>query len=327
MRTVHVGFRTEGFAPFTALFKEIGAAKYDVDLQPAALFNREGAEEDLVGGEVGFLLGQHFTPVAATARGAFSLCWLTVPQVEHEFVVVTRPDIQDLQELKGRSVLLPEARCPALNSTLMLRKLGLEDQVKYLNSARGSNPERNAEGRAVHDHNWFLTAVKEGRADCVIGYPPLDLYANRMNLKVHEGTPTLDIVAGPLITTTPTFAHRDRELTLDILRAYLEAIHVFKTDRERVMAILLEDRDLLRRMGFEVDDKEVLDSWYKRADGLQARPYPTTAALEWTEYKAAVDCPEATASGLNAIRTFDLEFLLQLDREGFIDSVWSPHGA
>lgn len=68
MRTVYAGFRTEGFGPFVYLFQKIGREKYDLDLQPAPLFNREGAEADLLAGRVNFLLGQHFTPVASTAR-------------------------------------------------------------------------------------------------------------------------------------------------------------------------------------------------------------------------------------------------------------------
>lgn len=323
MRVAHVGFRTEGFAPFAYLFQQIGRDKYDLDLQPAALFNREGAERDLVGGEVSFLLGQHFTPVAATARGTYSLCWLTVPQVEHEFAIVTRPEIDAVEELAGKSMLLGEARCPALNAMLMLRKLGLEDKVIYLNAAAGSGPVRDDSGRSLHTHQYFLTEVKEGRADCVIGYPPLDIHARRMNLKVLDA-PRLDVISGPLITTTPGFAYNDPEMTKDILRAYLEAIHTFKTDKEQVLHILLHDRERLLRMGFEVDDQEILDDWFeRRSNSLQEKPYPTPASLEWTEYKAGIDCPEALAGGVNAVRTMDLHFLQTLDREGFIDSLWS----
>lgn len=321
MRTVRAGFRTEGFGPFAYLFREIGRSKYDLDLQPAALFNREGAEEDLMSGKVAFLLGQHFSPVAANAHGT-PICWLTVPGISHKFFLITRPDIQSPEDLEGKRFLLPEARCPALNAILTLRKMGLDGKVNYLNSVRLSNPPRDENGRALHNDAYFLNEVKEGRADCVMGYQ-LDLPAQRMGLRVFE-SPKLDIVSGPLITTTPGFAYKDPELTRDVLRAYLEAIYTFKTDREIVLDVLLQERDRLVSMGFDVNDQEVLDHWYEHhANSLQPRPFPTPAALEWTEQKAAIDYPEAAAGGVNAVRTIDMHFLQSLDREGFLDNLWS----
>jgi len=321
MRTVHAGFRTEGFGPFVYLFKKIGQEKYDLDLQPAPLFNREGAEADLLAGRINFLLGQHFTPVASTARGT-PICWLAVASVQHTFSMVTRRDVEDVEELNGMSVLLPEARCPALNAILTLRKMGLEDKVKFLNSRAGSGPERDPETlRATRTATDFLNDVKEGRADFFMGYG-MELLAHRMDLQAFQ-SPVLDIVAGPIVTTTPGFAYKDPELTKDILRAYSEALHAFKTDKEVVLDILLQERERLVRMGFNVDDKEILDNWYEHhAGALQERPFPTPASLEWTEYKAAVDAPDAAAGGLNAMRTVDMTFLLELDREGFFDGLW-----
>lgn len=322
MRTVHAGFRTEGFGPFAYLFQKIGREKYDLDLQPAALFNREGAEADLLAGRVDFLLGQHFTPVASTARGT-PLCWLAVASVKHTFSIVTGRDLEDIEELKGMSVLLPEARCPALNAILTLRKMGLESEVTYLNSRAGSNPERDPEtGRALRSTTDFLADVKEGRADFFMGYG-LEILAHRMDLQVFQ-SPVLDIISGPIVTTTPGFAYTDPELTKDMLRAYSEAIYVFKTDKEQVLDILLKERERLIRTGLNVDDKEIRDFWYEyHSNALQERPFPTPASIEWTEHKAAVDVPDVAAGGLNAMRTVDLTFLLELDREGFFDVLWS----
>lgn len=327
MRTAHVGFRTEGFAPFTYLFQEIARNKYELDLQPAAQFNREAAEANLVGGGVDFLLGQHYTPVLATVTGEYRLSWFAVAQVEDHYKMITRPEIQAPEELVGRTCLLPEARCPALNAMLVLRKMGLEDKVKYLNSAERSAPPRDpVTGAPLHSQAYFLNEVKEGRADFTMGYPPMDIRAQRMGLRVFD-TPTLDVCYGPLITATPEFAYRDPEMTKDLLRAYSEAIYVFKTDKEIVLDVLLREKERLLAYGFDINDKEMIDVWYeRRAEVLQPRPYPTPAAIEWTEYKAGIDYPQVLAGGVNALRTVDTHFLQELDREGFFDSLWKGGG-
>ena len=306
MRIFNVGFRTESFGPFAHLFQKIAREKYEFDLKPVPKFGRgEEAELSILGGELDFLLGNHYTPIAAKARGVH-ICWLAVPMSEHNYKIVTRPEIQSVDELKGKTVLLPVGRCPAINMILALRKIGLEDKVQQ-KTVKGERGNR-------YYNNSLLTKLKEGEGDAVLVDSPLDIAARRMGLETFA-TPRLDVIAGPCITTTPAFARKEPAMTRDLLKAYLESIHAFKTNKKLVVDLLLEQGSMER------DDIELIDAWYTHAAGrMAARPFPTPSALEWTQAKAMVDYPEA--QGVNALRVLEMDYLLDLDREGFIDKLW-----
>ena len=308
MRRLNAGFRAESFGPFAYLFEKIAREKYEFDLKPVPKFGGgEAAEISVLGGELDFLLGNHYTPIAAKARGVH-ICWLAIPMSEHNYKVVTRPDIEEVNDLVGKTVLLPAGRCPALNMMLVLRQLGLEGKVQC----------KTVKGEQTHRYykNSLLTKLKEGEGDAVVVDSPLDLMARRMELKVFPA-PKLDVIAGPCITTTPGFANKEPDMTMDLLKAYLESIHAFKTDKKRVVEILLEESSLVER-----DDTELIDAWYAHTAGrMSARAFPTPTALEWTQAKAALEYPEA--KDVNALRVVALDYLLELDRDGFIDDLWA----
>lgn len=310
MKNLNVGFRTESFAPFAYLFQKIAREKYEFDFKPVPKFGRgEDAELSILGGELDFVLGNHYTPLAAKARGTH-ICWLAVPVLEHGYKLVTHPAIENIEELKGKKILLPEGRCPALNMILVLRQMGLEGNVQIHTLKAGR--ER---GSFYHTYP-LLTKVKEGEVDATLVDSPVDIIAERMKLKVFP-TPTLEIISGPCITTTPAFARKDPRMTKDLLRAYLEAIHAFKTDKKTVLDMLSAEASRSRDY-----DSELAEAWYAaRAARMQSRPFPTPSSLEWTQAKASVDYPEA--AGINPLRLLELDYLLELDQEGFIDDLES----
>lgn len=309
MKTLNVGFRTESFGPFAHLFKKIAREKYDFDLKPQPKFGKgEEAELSILGGDLHFLLGNHYTPIAARANGVH-ICWLAIPMSEHYYQIATRPEIDSVEQLKGKTVLLPAGRCPAINMILVFRLLGLERHVQF--------QSLKSEGRTNRYYeNFLLSKLKEGSGDAVVVESPLDITAKRMGLRLHPA-PELDVIAGPCITTTPAFARKDPALTQDLLRAYVESIHAFKTDKKLVLDILLERGGL-----FRADDTELVDAWYAHASRrMAAKPFPSASAIEWTKAKAEVDYPDAR--GVDARQLFELDGLRELEGDGFIDSVWA----
>jgi ABC-type nitrate/sulfonate/bicarbonate transport system substrate-binding protein len=307
MRTLNVGFRTESFGPFSYLFEQIARKTYDFDLRPVAKFGSgEAAEDSILGGELDFVLGNHYSPLAAKAKG-INLCWLAIPMYDHDYKLVTRREIENPEELVGRKVSLPgrEARpgCPALNLMLVLREMGLEGKVE----------PRFHEERGDRGDPGF-GALTSGLVDAVFVEAPLDLVAERQGFRVFDA-PSVEVFAGPCITTTPDFARRDPEQTKDLLRAYLETIHAFKTRKDDVLELLFEST-----MPFDVRDEELATRWHEaRAARMQQRPIPSPASLAGTQAKASLVYPEA--AGVNPLRVLDLEFVQALDEEGFIDKL------
>jgi len=308
MKTLNVGFRTESFGPFAHLFKKIAREKYDFDLKPVPKFGSgEEAELSILGGEMDFLLGNHYTPIAARAKGV-EICWLAIPMSEHHYEIATRPDIRSVEELKGKTVLLPGGRCPAINMVLSLRLVGLEKEVEF----RTLKAERQ---KNRYYENFLLSQLKEGVGDAVVIEAPLDITAKRMGLKLHS-TRELNVIAGPCITTTPKFARKDRSLTHDLLCAYVDSIHEFKTNKKLVVEVLMQREGL-----FRPDDTELIDAWYAHASRrMAAKPFPKASAIEGTKAKAEVDF--SYVHDVDARQLFELEWLEELDREGFIDNLW-----
>lgn len=206
MRNLNVGFRAEAFGPFAYLFKKIAREKYDLAFTPVPKFGSgEEAELSILGGEMDFILGNHYTPVAAKARGTH-VCWLAIPNPGQDHKLITRPEFDSVDELAGKKPVLGGGRCPALNMMLTMRKLELE--MEYVNLSREES------GMQFYHTKPLLIALKNGRADAALVDAPTDIEAARMGLKIFD-MPHLDIVSGPCITTTPAFARRDPELTKD----------------------------------------------------------------------------------------------------------------
>lgn len=61
------------------------------DLKPMPKFGSgEQAEDSILGGELDFVLGNHYSPLAAKAKG-ITLCWLAVPMWDHADRMHQRP--------------------------------------------------------------------------------------------------------------------------------------------------------------------------------------------------------------------------------------------
>jgi LysM repeat protein len=104
------------------------------------------------------------------------------------------------------------------------------------------------------------------------------------------------------------------ELVRNITKAFVEAIHYYKTHRKESLAIL---RKYLR-----TDDMEALEETYESV-GLALipeKPYPTIKGIRIMLQEMASKDPKAEAAKPDQF--VDLTFIRELDKSGFIDRLY-----
>jgi len=69
---------------------------------------------------------------------------------------------------------------------------------------------------------------------------PFDLQAKKKGLNVLD-LPEIPVIHNPTICTTTTFVEKNKELTINFLKALIEAMHFFKTKKEETVDIIYEN--------------------------------------------------------------------------------------
>ena len=95
------------------------------------------------------------------------------------------------------------------------------------------------------------------------------------------------------------------------IKAHIEAVHRFKTDRETSMKVLAKSLAL--------SDKQLLERTYDGAIAehkLPAKQYPTLEGLK------TILASDPKAKGAKAEDFVDLRFIKELDDSGFIDKLY-----
>ncbi len=105
--------------------------------------------------------------------------------------------------------------------------------------------------------------------------------------------------------------------TMAFIKAYCEAICMFKTQKERTKELLWEA--LSAKLHF---DDAAIDRLYEDVcSTMQSKPYPSTEAINNTFEVALREYPEL--KDLSPVSMWDLHYLRELDDEGFIDGLYA----
>jgi ABC-type nitrate/sulfonate/bicarbonate transport system substrate-binding protein len=117
--------------------------------------------------------------------------------------------------------------------------------------------------------------------------------------------------ASGALATTRTYLQRDRDKALRFMRAWVEAVHFYKTNRDESLRILEEQMS-----GMPMDQLAYL---YEDAmQALQPVPAPSEEGLQFVIDRE--DDPRARS--LKASELLDLSFLQEIQRSGFVDALY-----
>jgi NitT/TauT family transport system substrate-binding protein len=178
----------------------------------------------------------------------------------------------------------------------------------------GLHPDKDVTIRQLGDNRGIVSGLQAG----VIQAAPLTadarLKAEKLGLKtlVDLGSLGIDYQHTALFSTRD-FIKKNEDTVRRFLRAFVDGIHLFRTDKAGALAVLAKYA--------KTNDGELLEAYYKDyATVFPKVPYPTLSGIQVILDDLARTKPEARK--LKAEDFVDLRFIRELEASGYIDRLY-----
>jgi NitT/TauT family transport system substrate-binding protein len=221
--------------------------------------------------------------------------------MNYQFIVdnnIQRPD-----QLKGKALAVSRYGSSSdFAIRFALDKYGLvpEKDVKILEI--GTQPER-------------FAALEAGRVQGVMLEVPQSLQAKKMGFRVLANLKMLGLEYQHTgLATTRTLIKSQPELVRNVMKAYVEGIHYYKTHRKESLAVLAKY--------LKTNNAEALKAIHEDI-GLALvppKPYPTLKGI--AAMLQEIGGKEPAAKAARPEQFVDLTFIKELDNSGFIDRLY-----
>jgi NitT/TauT family transport system substrate-binding protein len=276
-------------------------ARNGVDVDLLYLAGSPTAAAALVSGRVEFVQMAGPAVVAADAQGAHLVMVMGFVN-QPVFVVMTTPDIQTPEQLKGK--------------TAAVSKVGSSDDfmLREALSHWGLKPDTDVKITGVGSVTAQIAAIEKRLVQAVVVDPPNDVLAQQAGTRLLARVSDLGIAyqAAGLVTTRE-YIRSHADVVARVVRAMTEGVHRIKTNRafaEEVMAKYLKNSNPL-----------VVDAAYEAYVNIFPRaPAPTKAGL-------AAIVKESMSSGLlktpvDVSTMLDTSFVEKLQASGFVEQLY-----
>lgn len=271
--------------------------KYGLDTEIILITGGPAAVSGLLNGDVDLDLRAPIAAIQAMSHGA-KLTFLLSQSNTLEYDVVTRPEIKDAKQLKGKKVgIIRFGGISELMVRYLFQKLGLDSDkdiaIVQVGQARFTSLERSAIEATV------LSSAESA-------------YARRMGFQILD-MPALPFF-GSTVVTTPALVTKKSDAFTRYMKGYLEGIRFFLSDKERSSQYI---GDLLR-----TKDRDMIELAYKSNPQHQMgrKPYPDMVAVRAT--LDIMSTREPLVKKLKAEDLFNLSYLTRLDQSGFIEQLY-----
>ena len=255
--------------------------------------------QGMVSGDID--LGQLTGPpgVAANLRGA-DILYVAMTDDRMGYQLATRPEIRTAADLKGKRFGISRfASSSDFGLRTLLRRLGIDPKDVTILQI-GNESER-------------LAALKSGGIDGSIFNAPFGSMAKKFNFNVLADAGALGI---PYFNTgmcgSAKLLQKNEGRILNFLRAYVEAIKIFKTEPEYTLKALAQFS--------RVNDQELLKEAYEyNKNKIPDIPYPSVSAMQ-----AVVDPLVAAEPKLGKVDAKNFvtdRYLKKLEEEGFVQKL------
>jgi NitT/TauT family transport system substrate-binding protein len=237
--------------------------------------------------------------VTAALRGA-DIVYIAMTDDRMGYQLVTRRDFKNIAELKGKRLGISRFGSSAdFGVRTLLKKSGIDPKDVTILQI-GNEAER-------------LAALRSGSIDGSVFNAPFGAEAKRFNFNILADAGALGI---PYFNTgicgSARYLQKNEQKILSFLRAYLEAIKVFKSEPEYTLKALAQftrssDPELLKE-AYEYNKARIPDV-----------PYPSLTAMQ-----AVVDpliAGDPKLAKVEAKSFINDRFLKKLEEEGFIQKI------
>jgi len=302
---LNAGFATigQGAGPMmvtwkAGLFKNHGL---DID-RPRIMGGAKGVVRGLMAGEIQFGNMAAPAPLRANLKGEADLVFLT-GGINQQFIL-GRPGIHRWEELAGKKIGF--VGDGGLNDALVkfvidrLRAAGVEEL----------RPEPVEPGGDKE-----LEALLSGKCDAIVGTPPECIEAHRKGCAylIDFAEFGLNYALGG-IAARRDYVEQNPEITRKFIKAYVEGMHRYRTDRDFTIGVQAEYSGIA--------DRSIAEETYDLTQpGMPPVPYPVVASLQTLIDFMSAELPEARNA--DAKKFIDDRFVRELETNGFIDSLAS----
>jgi NitT/TauT family transport system substrate-binding protein len=233
--------------------------------------------------------------VAANLRGA-DILYIAMTDDRMGYQLATRRDIKSAAELKGKRLGISRfASSSDFGTRTLLKRLGIDPKYTTILQI-GNETER-------------LAALRSGSIDGSVFNAPFGAIAQKFNFNVLADAAALGI---PYFNTgmcgSAKLLMKNEGRILNFLRAYLEAIKIFKTEPEYTLKALAQFS--------RVSDQELLKEAYEyNKNKIPDIPYPSLSAMQ-----AVIDPLVEAEPKLGKIdaKNYVSDRLKKLEEEGFV---------
>ena len=266
----------------------------------AEIIYTRAAIETLVAGEVDFAQMTGALMSSARLQGADPVMIAGVQDTLDDQLIV-RPNIKSMEELKGKRIgVFRFGSASHLRLLYILPRYGLSERDVTLLQV-GDTPER-------------LIALASGSIDATLLSPPDHFEALRAGMKILLNLRELNVpYQGSGLVTTQRLLAKRRDVARRFLKAYVEAVHMLKTNPDVSKKAFAKYRQTK-------DEKRLEDAYQTLRDIVKPKPYPSIDGFKTIIKDASDRIPAARTA--NAKDFIDITLLEELDRSGYIDSLY-----
>ena len=253
------------FSPGWIAKREGLFAKHNLDVEMVLMQGPSTYMPALASGNIQVMYGGGTAISRAIGTGGFDLVVLATETRYIPLRMMVNPSIRNPADLRGKKLGVGRAGLDEYASLLYLEKYGLvpgkDVQMVYL---AGGTQTR-------------ASAMKQGLVDGVTVNPPNEYELEKAGYR--ELANFLDFkmpYAGVPQTVTRTFRDRNRRAVEDYITAIVEAMQLFRTNREIAYKAIVE----ATRQKDSVILERTYDSYSKQYDAINGLPFPWQAGIE-----------------------------------------------
>jgi NitT/TauT family transport system substrate-binding protein len=297
---INAGFATigQGAGPMMVTWKAGLFEKHGLHIdRPRIMGGAKGVVRGLVSGEIQFGNLAAPAPLRANLRGEADLVFLS-GGINQQFVM-GRPGIDSRDQLAGKKIGF--VGDGGLNDALVsyiIEKLEISGIGGLHKASIPPGGDKDIE------------ALISGKCDALVITPPESIYAQRQGCRylIDFAEHGLNYALGG-IAARRDYVEDNPEIGRKFIKAYVEGMHRYRTDREFTIEVQAEYSG--------IQDRSVAEATYDLTQpGMPSVPYPVVSALQTLLDFMPKELPEA--KNADARRFIDDRFIRELNESGFI---------
>ena len=271
-------------------------------------FDTDSRAPMLLDGSYEFLSGLHHEPYFYRARGDKRFVYLAQGQNHWDDRIIALPHIKTAKDLEGRKLIIT-ARAPCVWGNLLyaLKFAGVDvDKIEFVDvPAKG---ERRCP--------VAMEMLARGEADAANVDVPYDYQGIKLGYNVVD-VPNIPVIHNVTITANQDWVDKNEDSVHAYLRSMIDAIHFFKTEKDKVCEIL--EREFAPVIDVHKHDEveHIQKVW---AELLSPKPFPHPLSI-YNVYKLDVG-NDPGANFVDPLETWNTSYLRHIEDSGYIDELY-----